>query len=149
MVGGGEENAEAVILPLEAMNFCMRPLGARIAFVAVGLDKFVVDKLLVIPLEGGGARAKEGTGEAGLRGEGLLLGASEGELRLWILGEGEEEVEELRFQELSIWLMSLKSDMRVTYQKKMGGQGCILEVAMRCWTSLGSCFTMPEGRVVT
>lgn len=113
-MGGGEENAEAVILPLEAMNFCMRPLGARIAFVAVGLDKFVVDKLLVIPLEGGGARAKEGTGEAGLRGEGLLLGASEGELRLWILGEGEEEVEELRFQELSIWLMSLKSDMRVT-----------------------------------
>ena len=117
MVGGGEANAEVAIFPLEAINFCMRPFGALMPFVAVGLAKLVVDKLLVIPLDGGGARLKEGTGEEGLRGDGLLLKAGEGLLILLLLGEGEEVLdgdEGVRFQALSIWLMSEKSDMRVT-----------------------------------
>ena len=40
--------AEVVSLPLEAINFCIKPLGALIAGVLLPLfDRLLVDKLLV------------------------------------------------------------------------------------------------------
>lgn len=52
-MGGGEEKADGVIFPLEAMNFSMKPLGGLppppplTEVSELGEDRFVVDRLLV------------------------------------------------------------------------------------------------------
>lgn len=108
--GGGEEKAEVVILPREAMNFCMRPFGARMVAEAVGLARLVVERLLVRPLDGEGV--KLGTGEEGLRGEGLRFVT--GVLK----PAGLLEVEGRR---RGLSLTSVKSDIRVTWEEEERG----------------------------
>lgn len=84
--GGGEAKAEPVIFPREAINFCMSPLGARGLARDVELARLLVDRLLERPRDKPGEGVKVGTGEDGLRGDGLRFGVEEGVLKL--LGRG-------------------------------------------------------------
>lgn len=109
-VRGGDANAEPVILPREAINFCMSPLGARglVRDEVPVLARLLVDRLLESPLVNAGEGVKLGIGEDGLRGDRLRFGVDEGVLKL-LSREGAGRV-----RGLSFWLWSVKSDMRVT-----------------------------------
>lgn len=131
-VGGGEAKADPVILPLDAMNFCMRPLGAR-GLLPLLLEE--VDSRLLVerlrdrpapptppllklpPLKDTGDGVKLGTGEEEKRGEGLRFGVEDGDGVLTLLGR----LDPARTTTLSMGFRSVKSDIRVTYgnQKQM------------------------------
>ena len=111
-VAGGETNAEPVILPRDAMNFCMSPFGGRVVEVE---DRLLVDKLRDRPLRlRAGEGVKLGTGDAGLLGEGERFGVEDGVVL--VLGRG--VMGRAWERGLSSWVISLKSDRRVTYERR-------------------------------